>query len=120
MALDIPALVRGTVEKVERIAGSVRTTVSHQAVTGRNAFGPVYGTPVDRLVMVEQVAETVASADGTVRVSAATYTFFEPVVIDEGDRLTLNGRVATVIKVAGLVDPATGRPYQPVAFTGKP
>lgn len=116
--MGLPDIIRSAVATVERIAGPLRATVLHSSVTGRNTYGPTYGTPAPQLALIEQVGETVASADGTERLSTSKFTFFEPLVIHEGDRLTLNGVTTTVIKVGGLLDP-DGAPYLPEAWTGK-
>jgi len=117
--MGLPDIIRRAVATVEGIAGPLRARVLLPRVTGRNAYGPTYGTPEPQLAMVEQVGQTVASQDGTEKLSTSKFTFFEPVVIHEGDRLTLNGVTTTVIKVEGLLDP-DGVPYMAVALTGKP
>lgn len=112
----IRSLIAGPVVS---IAGPLRTTVGHTAMTGRGAYGPTYeATPTEREAIVENVSELVTSADGTQKISTAKFTFFEQIPIKEGDRLTLNGVTTNVVKVAGLLD-ETGVPYLPEAWTGK-
>lgn len=117
--MGLPELIRGAVETVERVAGPLRVAITHTPVTGRTATGPVYGSPIAREALVEWVNESVASQDGTEHLSAAKFTFFESLTIQERDRLTVNGVTANVVKVGGLLDPATGQPYLPQAWTGK-
>lgn len=117
--MGLPDLIRSAVGTAERVAGPLRATVQHTAITGRDAYGPTYGAPMPRLFLVEAVGEVVASADGTQKLSASKFTALEPLTIHEGDRLTLNGVTTTVIKVGGLLDP-DGVPYMPEAWTGKP
>jgi hypothetical protein len=117
--MGLPDLVRSMISgPVTSIAGPFRTTILHIPQTGRGTYGPTYGDPVPRLALVEQVSETVTSADGTDKVSTSKFTFFEPVPIKEGDRITLNGVTTNVVKVGGLLD-ETGKPYVPEAWTGK-
>lgn len=116
--MGLPDIIRSAIATVEGIAGPLRATVLLTSVTGRTAYGPTYGDPVEQLALVEQVGETVASADGTEKLSTSKFTFFEPLEIHEGDRLAVNGVTTTVIKVGGLLDP-DGVPYMPEAWTGK-
>lgn len=116
--MGLPDIIRNAVATVERVAGPLRAEVFLTRVTGRNAYGPTYGAPVAQVALVEAVGEVVASADGTQKVSASKFTFFEPIAIHEGDRLTVNAVTTTVIKVGGVLDP-DGVPYMPEAWTGK-
>jgi hypothetical protein len=117
--MGLPDLIRRALATAEAVAGPLRATVLHTPLTGRGTYGPTYGTPVDRLFLVEAVGQVVASADGTQHVSSSKFTALDPFPMSEGDRLTLNGVTATVIKVGGLLDP-DGQPYAPQAWTGKP
>jgi hypothetical protein len=120
MALDIGALIRDVVvPTVARVAGNLRVTIGLERVTGPGPYGPAYAASVPVDALVEFKAQTVASQDGTEHVSAAVLTFFEPLVIRERDRVTINGVKANVIAVGGLLDPETGLPYLPQAWTGK-
>lgn len=100
------------------LTNDLRTPVLWTKQTGRTAYGPIYGLPSKQTALIEAAGETVASADGTEKVSSSKFTFFDPITIAEGDRLTVNGVTATVIKVGGLLDP-DGKPYLPQAWTGK-
>jgi hypothetical protein len=103
---------------VTNIVGPMRTPVVHRAVIGRTATGPIYGDPVNREALVEEVSETVTSEDGTEKTSSSKFTFFEQFTIKEGDRLILKGVTRNVIKSGGLLDP-DGVPYVPIVWTGK-
>lgn len=119
MALDIPELIRGVVKTVERVAGSLRDDILHTPIAGRTATGPTYGAPVPRKAFVEFVGESVTSLDGTEHLSSAKFSFFEPVAIQERERLTLDGVVMNIVKVDGAIDPSTHKPYNPTVWTGK-
>jgi hypothetical protein len=117
--MSLPDLVRSLIAgPVVSLAGPFRVTISITPMTGRSTYGPTYGTPFSADALVENSSESIASADGTVKVSTAKFTFFEQLEIHEGDRITLNGVTTTVVKVAGLLD-ETGAPYLPEAWTGK-
>lgn len=108
--MNIPSLVRRAIKTVERVAGSVRVTVLHFPVIGRDAFGPVYadvGTP--RLAFMEFAAEGVVLSDGTETVSRAKLTFFEPIAVADRDQFEvpdgLGGTMRTnVLSVKGPMD----------------
>lgn len=117
--MSIPDIIRGAVAgPVTEILGEMRTPITILPQTGRTAKGPVYGTAYAAQALVENTSEQVTSADGTVRVSAAKFTFFEQLEIHEGDRITLNGVTTTVVKVGGLLD-ETGKSYVPEAWVGR-
>lgn len=117
--MSLPDLVRSLVAgPVTAIAGPFRATITITPQTGRTTFGPIYGSPYPALALVEATSEQISSADGTTKVSASKYTFFEQLEIKEGDRITINGVTTAVIKVGGLLD-ERGKPYLPVAWTGK-
>jgi hypothetical protein len=120
MALDIPALVRNAVKQAERFAGSVRATVGHRPIIGRDAYGEKHGDAIPREAMVEDLSQVVTSADGTERVSMAKLTFFESLDINEGDLFVLpDGKTGRVIKRGGLIDRGTSEPFVPEVWLGK-
>jgi hypothetical protein len=120
MPLNIPAIARKQRDFAARLADSALDAVTHIAITGRSATGPIYATTgVARKALVELTTETVASLDGTERVAGAKFTFVTPFTIKERERLVHDGVTHTVIKVEGPTDPATHKPYFPIVWTGK-
>lgn len=117
--MSLPDIIREAIAgPITEVLGPMRMTVTHTPLTGSGTYGPTYGTPVSVLAIVEQEHEVVASADGNEKAAVAKFTFLEQLTIKEGDRLTLNGVVSTVIKVGGVLD-ETGKPYAPQAWIGK-
>lgn len=118
--MGLPDLVRGLIAgPVTSIAGGFRASVGLNKMIGRDAYGPKYDpTTIPLEALVELDSEQVAAQDGTQKVSSAHFTFYGPVNIAEGDHLTVNGIVMTIVKVGGLLD-ETGKPYLPEAWTGK-
>jgi hypothetical protein len=116
---DFAALIKKLVGGVATdLTDSLRTEIQHVPQTGSGRYGPEYGEPVLREALIIAKSETVASADGTEKVSSSHFTFFEQFTLKEGDRFILNGVTMNVIKVGGLLDP-DGVPYIPEAWTGK-
>lgn len=117
--MSLPDTVRNIIAgPVLSIAGPFRADIVVTPITGSTMYGPTYGTPFAAQALVENISESVTSANGTQRVSAAKYTFLEPIEIQEGDKITLNGVTTAVIKIGGQLD-ETGVPYVPEAWTGK-
>jgi hypothetical protein len=118
---DFSGLIRGLVKNVAKpLTESVRVPdILWTPMIGRDQYGPKHATkPTKVSAMVESTSETVATENGTLRLSSMKFTFFDPINIREGDWLTLNDRKMTVIKVGGLLDP-DGKPYLPEAWTGR-
>lgn len=104
-------LVKAGVVLARQIAGPFRAQVTHRAKTGRNEYGPTFGSPVKRLAVIEDVAEEVTTADGKVTTSKAKLTFIEPLVVLEGDEFKIpaaGGRPERVLHAMhdeGVLDP---------------
>lgn len=84
-------------------------TISVEPFTGRNAYGPTFGAPVDVACYVEGAIELVRSSDGN-EATSSTKVFCDPdVAIPEHSRVTFNGVISTVMAVqtfttGGLTD----------------
>lgn len=117
MALNIPKMVRNAVQIVEDTAGSIRVSLMHTPIIGRNQFGPIYGSPVPAQAMMQMLSERVVGQDNAEKVSSAVFDFFEPMAVQEREKFEVNGQTYTVIKVGGLVDPLTKMPFNPRVWT---
>jgi hypothetical protein len=80
-------------------------TISIEPYTGSGAFGSTYGPPVDVTCRVEEVVRLVRGADGDEAVSSTTVYCDADVVIPAESRVTVGGRVTTVLAVS---NPSTG------------
>lgn len=80
-------------------------TISVEPYTGSGAYGSVYGPPVSVTCRVEDVVRLVRSSSGDEAVSSTTVYCDADVVIPAESRVTVNGRVTTVLSVA---NPSTG------------
>jgi hypothetical protein len=121
MGLD--AIVRSAVATANRITGSLQTTVTHEAWTGKDVYNaPSFAAGVARPALVEWMPELQRGASEEQVRAKAKLTFLEPIAangatgrrepIDPRDRLTLaNGYIGPILRVSGLEDPTTTRPY---------
>jgi hypothetical protein len=114
--MDLAAIIRSAVQTAESVAGGVRVLAVHYPVTGRDAFGPTYGDPVNREAFMEFHAEGVTLSDGTETTSRAKLTFFEPVAIGDRDQFVVPDGSGGTIRinvqaVKGPIDLATNIPY---------
>lgn len=122
--MNIPSLVRRAVKTAEKVAGSVRVTVLHFPVIGRDAFDPVYpdvGTPYE--VFMEFASESVVMADGQETTSRANLYFMEPAMVGDRDQFEVpdgkGGMVrVNVLSVEGPMD-TTKVPYAPLVKLGE-
>ena len=64
---------------------------------GDGAYGPLYGPPVMEQCLVDDERRLVRDAQGAETVSDTTIFFRPGVQCPEGSRVTVNGRVTTVI-----------------------
>ena len=80
-------------------------TITVEPYTGSGAYGATYGTPVDVECRVEDTVRLVRSADGDEVVSSTTVVCDVGTVIPAESRVTVKGRVTTVLAVS---DPSTG------------
>ena len=80
-------------------------TISVEPYTGSGAYGSTYGPAVSVTCRVEDVVRLVRAADGDEAVSSTTVYCDADVVIPVESRVTVNGRVTTVLAVA---NPSTG------------
>lgn len=124
MPFNLPGLVRDTVVPIAQATfDTARTTIGLERITGTTAFGPVYAAavPVQAVMTLNPANKSVASASGVEHPFAAAFQFTGPIAVAEGDRITgPDGKKAAVIAIGGEIDPQTGKPYAPLAYTGKP
>lgn len=80
-------------------------TISVEPYLGSGAYGAVYGPPVSVQCRVQDEVRLVRSASGDEVVSSATVFCDPDVVITPESRVTVNGRVTTVLSVS---NPSTG------------
>lgn len=118
--MALPDLVRSMIDgPVRSIAGQFEAPVVLNKLTGRNTYGPTYGPNIPTQAVVDLTSETVAANDGTQKVTSGHFMFLDrSIVVAEGDRITLNGVMLTVVKAGGQLD-ETGKAYVPEAWTGK-
>lgn len=81
-------------------------TITVEPYLGSGAYGAAYGPPVDVACRVEEGVRLVRSASGDEAVSTATVYCDPDTVIPAESRVTVNGRVTTVLLVS---NPSTGR-----------
>lgn len=81
-------------------------TISVEPYLGSGAYGSVYGPPVSVGCRVEDGVRLVRTASGDEAVSTATVFCDPDTVIPAESRVTVKGRVTTVLLVS---DPSTGR-----------
>ena len=80
-------------------------TITIEPYTGSGAYGSTYGDPVEVACRVEDVVRLVRAADGDEVTSSTTVVCDVGTVIPAESRVTVNGRVTTVLAVS---DPSTG------------
>lgn len=80
-------------------------TITVEPYLGGGAHGPVFGPPVMVTCRVEEKAQLVRANTGAEVVSSTTVACDSDVVIPPESRVTVNGRVTSVLSVA---DPSTG------------
>jgi len=80
-------------------------TILVEPYEGSGAYGTVYGAPVSVECRVEDVTRLVRSASGDEVVSSTTVACDAGTVIPPESRVTVKGRVTTVLAVS---DPSTG------------
>jgi hypothetical protein len=129
MALDLGKLVREKVGLIDDLTASLQVTVVHEAAARdadgnviRNVHGEVeYDDAVDRKAIVEyQNRVLVSPLTGKEQLLIAKVTLPRDVEITPDDRLTLpNGETAPIIRLEGVVDPETSRPYSTAAYLGR-
>lgn len=94
------------------------TQVTLEPYAGTGAYGDIFGAPVPVPAYVEDVRKVVLSSTGDEVVSESTVHCNLGVDFPAGSRVTVNGRVATVIKVSLFDDGGlTGLDHQEVATT---
>lgn len=81
-------------------------TISVEPYVGSGAYGSTYGPAVSITCRVEDGVRLVRSASGDEAVSTSTVFCDADVVIPAESRVTVKGRVTTVLLVS---DPSTGR-----------
>lgn len=79
-------------------------TITVEPYTGSGAYGSTYGAPVQVACRVEDVRRLVRAASGDEVVSSTTVYCDAGVVIPAESRVTVKGRVTTVLLVS---DPST-------------
>ncbi len=80
-------------------------TITVEPYQGGGAYGSVYGAPVEVECRVEDVVRLVRAATGDEAVSSTTVVCDVGTVIPAESRVTVKGRVTTVLAVS---DPSTG------------
>lgn len=81
-------------------------TISVEPYVGSGAYGSTYGPPVSITCRVEDTVRLVRASSGDEAVSSSTVYCDTDVVIPAESRVTVNGRVTTVLSVSNL---STGR-----------
>lgn len=76
--------------------------ISVEPYSGSGAYGSTYGPPVDVACRVEDVTRLVRGSNGDEVVSSSTVYCDSDVVIPPESRVTVNGRVTTVLTVSDL------------------
>lgn len=128
--MSFDGLIRSALETADSLTADLQATVSHEAWQSQDAMGqPTYAAAVDRLAIVEQRLEEIRDANGREVLTQAKVTFLRPIPpegtagrvepVDQRDRLTLpDGTKAPIVKVEGLTDPDTTRPYMLEVWLG--
>lgn len=80
-------------------------TISVEPYIGSGAYGSTYGPPVSITCRVEDAVRLVRASSGDEAVSSSTVYCDPDVVIPAESRVTVNGRVTTVLSVS---NPSTG------------
>jgi len=80
-------------------------TITVEPYVGSGAYGSTYGAPVEVECRVEDVVRLVRAASGDEVVSSTTVVCDVGTVIPAESRVTVKGRVTTVLAVS---DPSTG------------
>lgn len=75
-------------------------TISIEPYLGSGAYGAVYGPPVDVVCRVEEGMRMVRASSGDEVVSSAMVFCDPDVTIPTESRVTVNGRVTTVLSVS--------------------
>lgn len=83
-------------------------TISVEPYIGSGAYGSAYGPAVDVVCRVEDVSRLVRASSGDEVVSSSTVYCDSDVVIPVESRVTVNGRVTTVLSVSDLSWPRLG------------
>lgn len=121
MARDLSRIIRDGIATAHALTASVQVEVTHYAQTGaRDPYGrPVRDAGRRHRAIVERRHRLLVRRDGTEVESLARVTFLAPVGALEGDEIQLpEGDRWTVLRVDGLVDPQTKRPYLEVVHLG--
>jgi hypothetical protein len=128
--VSLADIIRGAVAQAAVLTAALRVEVGHIAWTGQDAFGTAsYAAPVARLALVDQTQQTRTSSSGETVLTSASLVFLEPIEangapgrqepVDPRDQFVLpDGTTAEVVGTDGLVDPATGAPYQQTVWLG--
>lgn len=74
-------------------------TVTIERSLGVNANGPVFDAPVDVAAFVDPSRTRETGDETAERVARATIFVPLDTTVDTGDRITVNGRVSTVVEV---------------------
>lgn len=128
MALD--SIIRNAVKKIDTVTKSAQTTVVISRWIGQSYDGTAsYAAPVSYKAVVNYKQEQRQSPNGQSRVSKAHVIILSPMdplgvanrsePLDERDLVTLpNMSTGPILETAGVVDPATGRPYMHEIWLG--
>ncbi len=122
--MSLSQTIHRGIDTIRRVAGGLRTDVTHVPMTDRDAYGPVYleeGVPMQALV--EHVSQSIRLPDGAESVATLKLTFFEPVEIKEADRFDAPDGAGNVVRltvqsVKALLDP-DGWPYMVEVWLGE-
>lgn len=116
-------IIRSGVGILNTLTASLKVTVTHEAWTGKDAYGKhSYAAGVSRQAIVEHRQSVRRTRDAWVTIVEPVVLITEPVAdngasgrrepIDPRDRITLpDGRVLTTLEVEMVMDPDTNRPY---------
>jgi hypothetical protein len=115
-------VIRRALVTAKRIVDTVvgMPEVQHIPVEGRDQHGPLYGDPIIRQAIVEDVGEAVVGEDGVQRQSTTKLTFLEPVSVDLLDKFIVPGDETEhrVAKRGGLAQ-VDGVPYYAEVWLGR-
>jgi hypothetical protein len=108
--LNIPQILHKQIARAKRIVQSMLVTVQHEALTGRDAFGPTFSSPEDVEVILEFTSESVTLSDGTETASRAKITLLEPRPVTDQDKWTIPDGIGgyiteNTLMVKTLMDP---------------
>lgn len=89
-----PTIIERAIEVARKQAAPLLVPVTHIPVIGRDASGPVYGSPVelegDEGALVELVSEDVSTPQGITPITRTKLTFFYGLVVTGRDKFIVD------------------------------